>query len=127
MGVLQECALAVFNDPAGQAMLIGIPQLLGRVIMDLAPGCDRTLARLTLLVQDENAAGRRPNGLKRELQDPLQQLTQVKLFRQLTADGLEQVERGTGSFRHEPVDLLGRWDLEFKEGLALYDTRVVRV
>ena len=92
-GVPHQRRLTAFHDPAGQAPLVGIGQLFGRVIVDLTAERQGAFLHRPALVEDQDAPARRPDRLQRQLHDVLQQTPQIELRRQLPADVVEKLQR----------------------------------
>ena len=61
-------------------------------------------AHLALLVQDQDAAAQGTDVFPRELKDAFQQVAQVEIRRQLSADPVEQLERGSSALGHGGLD-----------------------
>jgi len=92
-GVAHQRRLTAFHDPAGQAPLVGIGQLFGRVIVDLTAERQGAFLHRPAFVEDQDAPAGGPDRLQRQLQDVLQQTPQIELRRQLPADVVEEFQR----------------------------------
>jgi hypothetical protein len=94
--VADQGRLPMLDDPPGQAPFVGVGQLFGGVVVELAAEGQRTFLNGAGLIENQDAPARRPNRFERQLEDVLQQAAQIELSRQLAADVIEQLQRGSG-------------------------------